>query len=509
MTRKIFVAISILMVSVGSLIAQAVFSAMTPTVNPYPGKVLSSDVDNRMVLDLLFCRLFTWNTNDDIVPELVASHTSQQVGKDFVIDLTLRNDFKWSDGTAVTSSDVKFSMDVYKSPQSNLSSQPVFRVLRSVQVVSPTQLKITLSQNVFYAFGQLGFYILPAHKFSNDPQKYLDIAQASGFLNAPISSGLYIQSRIGKAYKYSLNTKMSKTSSCLIQEMERRLFLTPAAIVADLNSKIPGALNIAPYVELTYLPSLNANKNLTQFKWGGYSISFLAFNHRTGSVTANATLRKAIYTAINRQQIVRSDFLNSYTVINGPFPAVSPKFDPTIKDYKYDVAQAKSLIAGASVTKELRLIAPNTVSTQEQQALVQIKQYLEAIGIKTSQTFIFTKNVYEEKLNNGDFDLYYQTIYFDHLCDITDFFLNTGSQVGNQNFAQYRSDPVNKLLQQASSLSNPVEYANVMHQINQVLVDDAAWVFLWSPTSFGFYKQNEIQRFLPHQIYCMMFVCSN
>jgi peptide/nickel transport system substrate-binding protein len=108
-----------------------------------------------------------------------------------VWDLTIRDDFTFSDGTPVTAEDVKFSLDRLKDETTATSAYSAwFRSnVDTVEVISPDHVQITTVAPAF----ALPIYLssMAGTEGSVVPQAYYESVGVEGFTQAPIGSGPY------------------------------------------------------------------------------------------------------------------------------------------------------------------------------------------------------------------------------------------------------------------------------------------------------------------------------
>ncbi len=107
----------------------------------------------------------------EIIPYVAKSWDLSEDGKTYTV--YMRDDVMWSDGEVVDAEDVKFTFDALHSPlvESPYTSQ---YEIESVEVIDDFTVKITFPDANCEATGQLGFSILPSHKFAPDFSDFMD-----------------------------------------------------------------------------------------------------------------------------------------------------------------------------------------------------------------------------------------------------------------------------------------------------------------------------------------------
>lgn len=105
--------------------------------------------DHDAVINLVFSGLTRFDENMSLKPDLAKSWDVSKDG--LVYDIFLRDDVLWHDGVKFSADDVKFSLEAFKNPKNNSSVYVNFEDIKSVEILNPSHLKITLS-NPFLHF---------------------------------------------------------------------------------------------------------------------------------------------------------------------------------------------------------------------------------------------------------------------------------------------------------------------------------------------------------------------
>ncbi len=121
------------------------------------------------ILNLIYDTLIKVDTKGQIVPWLAESYS---VIDDTTIEITLRDDVKFHDGTPLTAEDVKFTFDFAKEVKSPYYLSKI-KALESVEITGDNQLTFKLSTPFapFMTNGLALVGILPKHIWENEYQK--------------------------------------------------------------------------------------------------------------------------------------------------------------------------------------------------------------------------------------------------------------------------------------------------------------------------------------------------
>jgi peptide/nickel transport system substrate-binding protein len=196
-------------------------------------------------------------------------------------------------------------------------------------------------------------------------------------------------------------------------------------------------------------------------------------------------VRQAIALSLNRQQICEAGNFGLCVPIQGPTEKSSPWFFD-YSPYNQDIAKAKQLLAAAGLESgfDLELMPTATYEETVRQAQV-VQQQLAAVGIRAKINAPEWAQWLELE-GKGNYDTY--------LCGwigLTDadsyFFLQhrTGEVF---NFTGYSNPEFDKLVDEGRSISDFDKRYEIYKQANKILVDDAPYIYFYSPTGLRAFK---------------------
>ena len=210
---------------------------------------------------------------------------------------------------------------------------------------------------------------------------------------------------------------------------------------------------------------------------------FLALNNKPGSPTADIRVRKAMYMAINEDEIIEK-------VMRGhAAPAAQVPDPPTIgyngniQRLKYDPAQAKKLLKEAGYEKgfEITLSGPNDRYVQDAQIAEAVAKYLAKVGIKTTLD-VKPKSVFFPEVTGGKLD-FYLIGWFDGTFDMGRTYFKLAHTRDDEtghgffNGANFSDPDIDKLLKSTADIVNPQERGKVLQQLNKMaMVDKITWI---------------------------------
>lgn len=249
---------------------------------------------------------------------------------------------RWQDGQPVTPQDVAFSFAAYRNPLNGSAVQGMFADVRSVAAVGPHAVQVRLVRpDAPFLLEAATLPVLPAHLLARyAPGKALLSAPALG-ARAVGSGPFRLASSADGSYVLTANKDYflgAPHLSSLTLTVER----SPSAALLLLRR---GKLDFAP------VPPIDASAVAT---WPGVQLvrSFaLAFAGIVWNVAqppfSDPALRRALYFAVNRAQIVQAALYGDGAVANGPVPPASWAWDKSLSPRGYDPSKAVALLAAA------------------------------------------------------------------------------------------------------------------------------------------------------------------
>ena len=310
------------------------------------------------------------------VPALAESYSTSD-GK--TVDVVLRDGLKFSDGRAITSADVLFTMQAIYDKR---TGAPIFRDAMVInekeietKVIDDRKFQFVFPEKVASVENYLeNLAVLPKHVLDADLQlgKLSESQKITADPASVITSGPFIVDSVQAGERVTLkrNPNYWKKDSAGIQlpYLDNLVIET----VKDPNDTLArlqqGTLGIADRVRTTDYASLRSSGGNTKtFDAGpGLMTDHLWFNLNTAKSTgeslesspkykwfSNKQFRKAVAYAIDRNAISTSTLQGLASPIYGFVPAGNRVWlDPTLPKTEYDLEKAKSLLADAGfVTK--------------------------------------------------------------------------------------------------------------------------------------------------------------
>lgn len=204
-------------------------------------------------------------------------------------------------------------------------------------------------------------------------------------------------------------------------------------------------------------------------------------------ILSDVRVRQAIAMAVNRDNVAQAAAFGNAQPTQDPIPSSSTwAFD--YAPYEYDPAAAQALLAEAGYPDGFDLEIMPTTQYEESIRVAQVVQAnLSQIGIRaTIRTLEWAEWLEEE--GSGNYDTYICS--WNGNVDPDDFY---GAQHGTGevfNFTGYSNPKVDELLSEGKNTDDVEARRKIYAQINQQVVDDAPYVYLYNPLEINVYRTN-------------------
>jgi ABC-type transport system substrate-binding protein len=206
-------------------------------------------------------------------------------------------------------------------------------------------------------------------------------------------------------------------------------------------------------------------------------------------------VRQALNYAVNKEELSEGLYNGNMVAAGGVLPPVDWAFNPDLKSYPYDPDRAVELLAEAGYDEGnplsftfMAYTIPRGYNPVGDRLATAVQEYWSEVGVQAEiQTAEWTQyradrraDMYQCALggwqgDNGDPDNFLAT-------------LLAGPSKGAGNTSFYDNPEVNDLLVQAVRVSDMEERKALYQQAEQIIVDDAPWVFL------GYQKHQVVTR---------------
>lgn len=358
-----------------------------PGLDPTAGTAAAID---EITYANVFEGLTRFAPDGQIVPGLAESWESRDGGK--VHEFRLRKGVKFHDGADFDASDVVFSIDRARAPDSTNAQKDLFADIASVEAVAPDLVRVTLNTPD-------GLF---PWKMAWGDAAIMDPATAPQAATHPVGTGPF---RFGEwmqgdhvtltAFDGYWGQKPALTSATF------RFIPDPTAAFAAMMAGDVDAFPIYPAPET--LDQLKADPRFKVIVGTTEGETILSMNNRNAPLD-NPKVREAIALAVDPKAIIDGAMFGYGTPIGSHFAPHNPDYVDLTAKTPHDPDRARALLAEAGVSGlKLRLALPPPPYARRGGEIIAAQ--LRAVGIETETTNMEWAQWLEQVFKTHDFDL--------------------------------------------------------------------------------------------------------
>ena len=478
----------------------------------------SSDIGERLFLSLIDEDPFS----GELLGEIASGWEISEDGLTYTF--TLRDDIEWSDGTPLTANDFKFSFDAIASDLVETPRKSNIELVDNIEVLDDHTVAVTFTEVDCTALSNFTLGMIPSHMYAAD---FSDIMDSPENTAPSVVSGQFVfQEWVPDDHVTLIRNDNYVDGAPNADGWIYRIFADESAELAALLAGETDlvARGVGPQFVSTIEGRIAGGDPLDIFKFFDDGYNWIAMNqanpdnpqngfedlNEDGAYTEGEPLlpqdphpilgdpavRQAISHAVDVQGIVNKvAFGQGAQIPSNVLPAIGWAFDNTLQPYEYDLEKAEAILEEAGWVK-----GSDGVRRKDGQRL--------ALTLKTNAGNETRENIIvlvQDTLNGIGFDITAQAVDFSSMIgellgQTFDMVLlgwtNTGSDpddvglweyrfdtVGSGlNFTSYYSEEMEAIGQAAKTLPgcDPSERAEMYKDIQQMLHDDAPYVFLYN-----------------------------
>lgn len=363
------------------------------SLDPYEAKTLNNQIIGQLVFDGLFKLDGSFNATPNIAE-------SYRYPDKTTLEVTIKSGLIFSNGSLLSTEDVAYSFN--RAANSGYWGN-LLKGISSCSVESDTVIVFNLKYPNAYAQNLLSFPIM-----STENNEY----------GLPIGSGRYYFAKESGETVLRANTASGFSPHLTTIHLEN---------ITALES-IDNAVNIGN-ISLAFRDlSRDSSRKITSAKQlvNMNNLVYLGVNNKWG-ITSNADIRKAISLAIDRDMLVKNPYSSYAQTATTVF---NPQFELATTDIfasSADINAAKQAISKSGVSSLSLSLIVNGDNADRVTCAKLIKQQLEAVGFSVSVITVDSFERYEERIKEGNFDLYLGEMKMTPDMSLNAFFSSSGS----------------------------------------------------------------------------------
>ena len=471
--------------------------------------IFSTSGNEQQVERLMFGSLV--KMNDKLEPILDMAEKMEAAPDATSYTFNLRANVKFSDGTPLTSKDVRFTLQsaidkrsgsYWRGRLSKVVGAADFSDQKADSVtgiVTPDDQTVTINLTAADAaflvnlcnFSGLG--IMPEHVLKDVAPDQL---QKHSFALAPtVTAGPF------KFVKYATDqyVELARNDTYwgdppALDSIFLQILTSDVALAQLETGKIDVmALAVQDTDRVKNLP------NAEMLSVASPSMDFLAVNMERDYLK-DKRIRQAMMYAIDREGILKQIYGGQGEITNSPiFGPAWMGVPEGLNEYKFDPTKAKQLLKDAGWDSSRTLDMVYVPGTKERDTAMQIIQnQWSDVGLKVNIDQVDAAEANRRTIQATDFDLRTTgggVFRADPGVSGT-YMISTTWTPNGGNYGHYSNPDIDKLYAQAQGVSNPSDRKALYTQIAKILNDELPWIFLYSPnSSYGVNKR--VQGFVP------------
>ena len=443
---------------------RAAIGANPSTLNPYGGASGMSGMVFKSCLESLV------ELDKETLKPVPLLATGWEIPDEQTYVFTLRKGVKFHDGTDFNAHAVKFAFDYIVNPDNAVPIASRFDRVESVEIVDDYKVVFHLKE----PFGVL-LDVLAADFLLISPM-YLQQATPGELDEMPMGTGPF------KVVKWTRDEKV---------EVERfedywgedlpYLDAIEYKILPDTTVKMialrTGEVDIVDTVPVTEIKAVKEDKELdfVEFESTGYRSIYL---NCAAPPFDDVRLRQVLAWAVDRGELIRLGSLGLGTPANGPLAPPQWAFDPNFKPYMRDIEKVKELLTEAGVPEGFSFILKCANSPDEVRMAEALQQQFAEAGIK-AEILTGEYTAIRSTVTAGDYDAWY--VGWGGGTDPDRNMWNSFHSDGWFNWVNYNNPEVDRLLDEARSISDIERRAELYREAQRIISDEAPMVFIKFP----------------------------
>lgn len=385
----------------------------------------------------------------------------------------LRKGVTFHNGNKFDAHDVKFSFERLNDPEVSEFTN-TGKSIDSIEVIDDYTVIIKTKEHIPWFANNL-HQIFIMDKESTEERSVGDVGQK------PIGTG---------AYKL---TEWVKGSYLRLEANENYWEGAPAIKTVEINpitesstrfaALASGKVDLMSGVPVELFERVKANPKQEVISRPARRSIFLSLGNAPGTPAADIRVRKAMYMAIDEDEIVEKVMRGQATpTAQLPDPATIGH-NPDLKRFPHDPEKARQLLkeAGYENGFDITLAAPNDRYVQDKQIAEAVAKYLAKVGIRVNLD-VKPKSVFFPEVGEGKHN-FYLIGWLDGAFDMGRTYFNLihthdkERGYGTWNGARFSDPDIDRMLQSTTEIADQDERAKVLQELNRMtMMDKIAWI---------------------------------
>lgn len=449
--------------------------------------MLAGDSASHSVAGLVFNGLVKYDTDLSIKGDLAESWDISPDG--LIITFHLRKGVKWADGVEFTADDVMFGYKTIINEKTPTPYKEDYLQVKKAEALDKYTFRVTYEKPFAPALTTWGnLVVLPKHLLEGQ-----DITKTA-FGREPVGMGPYKLNKWVSGQEVLLDSNRDYFEGRpYIDRYVYKIIPDPATMFLELQA---GGVDMMGLTPIQYTKQTNTEffkNNFQKFRYPVPSYTYMGFNLKHPWFK-DKRVRQAIAYAIDKNEIVDVVLFGLGSSATGPYVPNTWYYNPDVKNYEYNPAQAKELLKEAGwedtdgdgiVDKQGQpfefTILTNMGNSLRNNTATIIQWRLAKIGIKVKIRMLEWSTFINEFIDKRRFQAVILGWSLGFEPDQYDIWHSSKTKEKEFNFVSYNNPEVDALLETGRSTFNMAERKKAYFRIQEILADELPYIFLYVP----------------------------
>ena len=448
--------------------------------------LLASDSTSHGIAGLIFNGLIKYDKDIRIVGDLAESWDVSKDG--LVITFHLRKGVRWHDGTPFTAADVLYTYQVTVDPKTPTAYAGDFLKVKKVEVLDDWTFRVTYDKPFAPALMSWSVGILPKHLLAGK-----DIT-TSPLGRRPIGTGPY------KFKEWVTGQKIVLVSNPdyfegrpYIDGSILRIIPDTATMFLELRANGIDRMGLTPLQFTRQTENNIFRENFNKYRYLSFAYTYMGYNLKN-PLFADKRVRQAIAHAVNRVEMIDGVLLGLGKPATGPYKPGTWAYNPNVRDYPYDPAKAKALLAEAGwkdvngdgiLEKDGRPFAFEIITNQGNEIRAKcseiIQRRLAEVGIQVKIRVVEWAAFVKDFINKRKFDATILGWSIPMEPDLYDVWHSSKTGPEELNFISYKNAEVDALIEKGRETFDQSVRKQCYDRIQEILAEEQPYLFLYVP----------------------------
>ncbi len=446
---------------------------------------LASDSASFDIIGLVYNGIVKYDKDLKLVGDLAESWDISPDGLE--ITFHLRKGVKWHDGVEFTAEDIMFGYQKIIDPKTPTAYASAFEEVEKAEVLDRYTFKVTYKEPFAPGLASWGsLVVLPRHLLEG-----ADITK-SPLTRSPVGTGPYrfVEWKTGEKITLEYNPDYFEGRP-YIDRYVYRIIPEQATMFLELKAERIDEMGLTPLQYRRQTNSPDFLKKFNKYRYLSFGYTYLGYNLLEPKFQ-DIRVRRAISSAINKQDIVDGVLLGLGRVATGPFKPDTIWYNPEVKRYPYDPDKARALLEEAGwvdtdrdgiLDKEGKpfsfTIITNQGNEQRKKSAEIIQRNLKEVGIEVKIHIIEWAAFINDFIDKKSFEAVILGWSLDPDPDQYDIWHSRKTKFKEFNFISYKNPEVDDLLVKARHTMDPEERRKYYFRFQEILAEEQPYTFLY------------------------------